>query len=375
MLGVRGYAAGMHRRRLAILISLSLFFCIEFSGPARAGEAAPQAYAGHPFGAALRVGSSGRLPGLFDPLALPTGRSAYLRFALDGGNTGRPSASPLPLHSPSGWERTAECFVLFYVRCPMGRSESIVSPPGRSVLTILLLSGTLAAVSFGIDSPDTPRWSHVNGFDDGIRSGLVAGSRGGRRGASIASDVLLGTLGAGLLADWGWKGRHARYPVANSVLTDTSWILGSLLTTQSVKLIAARQRPYVEDCRRNPRYVTSCDATGDYNKSFFSGHASLSGTLAGLICARHLAPADRDGWDWTACGGAASASLAIGLLRIAADRHYATDVLVGWAVGVAFGYTLPRMLDYRGEEGMFSRISVRPVAGMRSWGVTFSYAH
>ena len=37
-------------------------------------------------------------------------------------------------------------------------------------------------------------------------------------------------------------------------------------------------------------------------------------------------------------------ALATGYLRIAADRHWATDVATGWAVGAAFGVGVPWLL-------------------------------
>jgi membrane-associated phospholipid phosphatase len=35
-----------------------------------------------------------------------------------------------------------------------------------------------------------------------------------------------------------------------------------------------------------------------------------------------------------------------GLLRIVGDRHYATDVLAGAAIGFGFGYGMPTLLHY-----------------------------
>ena len=55
--------------------------------------------------------------------------------------------------------------------------------------------------------------------------------------------------------------------------------------------------------------------------------------------------------DWLVCGTAAAGSLATGTLRVTAYRHWGTDVLMGWASGVAFGYWMPSWLRYRGDEG------------------------
>ena len=65
-------------------------------------------------------------------------------------------------------------------------------PRGRSLWTLAVLGGALAGVALGVDPRDEPRWSEGNGFDDAFRDGLAAESSGGRKAASITSDVLLG---------------------------------------------------------------------------------------------------------------------------------------------------------------------------------------
>lgn len=257
-----------------------------------------------------------------------------------------------------------------------GGAEALEVPRGRSLLTLLLLAGTLAGVSLGPDNAQlSPGWTATNGFDEGIRNALVAKSASGRAAARISSDVLLASLGAGLVGDWIWLDKRGDYGLGRSVTTDSSWVLATLITTESVKSASRRPRPYVSECALDSGYVDACGSPGQFNRSFFSGHTSTSATLAGLICARHLALAKRDRTDWLICGGAASASLATGLLRITADQHYASDVLVGWGVGVAFGYVLPRVFDYRGKNGPFSRIAMVPIAGQRQWGMMIHYAY
>jgi membrane-associated phospholipid phosphatase len=258
-------------------------------------------------------------------------------------------------------------------RCPASPPPGTGAPPGRSLLTLVLLGGTLAAVALAPEAdPFSPRWTSKNGFDTSARSALVGSDRDMREAASLASDILLAGLGVGLAADWLWQSRAGRYSFGHSAATDTSWVLGSLLATTSFKWIAGRQRPYVEPCSQSLLYVSSCLDTGDWNASFFSGHASLSATLAGLICARRLALESRSGTDWAICGGAVATSGAVGLLRVTADRHWMTDVLVGWSMGALFGYVLPRVFDYHGPGGPFSRVSVVPMAGTRRWGMLFA---
>jgi membrane-associated phospholipid phosphatase len=62
----------------------------------------------------------------------------------------------------------------------------------------------------------------------------------------------------------------------------------------------------------------------------------------------------RRGWEWVAAAGFTAAA-ATGWLRVAADQHWATDVLAAAAVGTAVGWAIPTF-------------SLRPVA--RAGGAT-----
>lgn len=66
--------------------------------------------------------------------------------------------------------------------------------------------------------------------------------------------------------------------------------------------------------------------------SFFSGHTSTAFVGAGAICAQ----ASKAG-----CIAALTIAGAVGYLRIAADKHWGSDVLVGAGVGYAMGKFVP----------------------------------
>jgi membrane-associated phospholipid phosphatase len=102
------------------------------------------------------------------------------------------------------------------------------------------------------------------------------------------------------------------------------------------KLLVARERPYLRE--PYPDGVERPRSPDDF-LSFFSGHtteafalASASGTVASMR-----------GYRWAPAVWAAGETLAAatGYLRIAADRHWLTDVLVGLAVGVGVGVAVP----------------------------------
>ena len=121
------------------------------------------------------------------------------------------------------------------------------------------------------------------------------------------------------------------------------------LVTSVVKVSAARERPAVHFGG-----TTSSDA----NASFFSGHSSgafaLVFALARVNSDRHDS---RTKWIWIAGLPLASAT---GYMRMAADKHYMTDVLTGAAVGAAIGWWIPAVWSPTGDRGVSVAPSVAP---------------
>ena len=130
----------------------------------------------------------------------------------------------------------------------------------------------------------------------------------------FTSDVtFLGTMGAvGVLGLIHWEDGYA------NAMAQNLWITANL--TQSVKLLAQRQRP------------ASFESNDDY-RSFFSGHSSITATAAttALWYAYHVK--DQNKWakplGWISVG----LSLTTGILRIISGKHYPSDVITGFAVG------------------------------------------
>jgi membrane-associated phospholipid phosphatase len=83
-------------------------------------------------------------------------------------------------------------------------------------------------------------------------------------------------------------------------------------------------------------------------RSFPSGHASGAFSSAGVICMSHahLPLYGSVAGDATACGAAMLSASIISVLRIIADRHHATDVLVGMVSGLFTGLLLPYLLHF-----------------------------
>jgi len=113
----------------------------------------------------------------------------------------------------------------------------------------------------------------------------------------------------------------------------------ALAMNQAVKFVVGRERPFVHALPDDKKGQTAHPS--DNNVSFYSGHstfafamAASAGTIASMRRYR-LAPSI-----W-ATGMALAAATAY--LRIAADRHYASDVTVGAILGSATGIAVPRL--------------------------------
>jgi membrane-associated phospholipid phosphatase len=173
--------------------------------------------------------------------------------------------------------------------------------------------------------------------------------------AALLSDGLLVAVpvaagGALLWSAWDAGGRRT---AMEDLLIAGEAVSVALLATQVAKLAVGRARPYAW---ADPAAADS----GNANLSFWSGHtattfavASAAGTVARLCGYRS--------WPWILGAGLAGAS-ACGWLRIAADRHWTTDVLVGAAVGSAAGFGMPLLLHgRRGEPSSRLRITPLPI--------------
>jgi PAP2 superfamily len=129
--------------------------------------------------------------------------------------------------------------------------------------------------------------------------------------------------------------------------------------------ISARARP---DSSCN-----SPNCTAD-TQSFFSGHAAISATGAGLVCANHSRIAlYGSAWaDAAVCALSAANALATATTRVVADRHYASDVIVGMGVGFGIGYAVPVLVHYS-HSGKQVAIGPDPTCGGNCIGVTGTF--
>jgi len=195
----------------------------------------------------------------------------------------------------------------------------------------------------------------LNAFDSAARNafrvsdGAAAENAGNAMGYAI---IPLVTVGGSLLAA-GYDKRLKEYPVDLLIFAETAIIAADM--NQAVKFAAARERPFVHFSPDSDAARHSVGAS-DSLTSFYSGHTTLGfamATAAGTIASmRHyrLAPLI-----W-ALGISLAATT--GYLRVAADRHYMSDVLVGGFAGSLCGFINPYFVHRKRW-----RPSVKSVAG------------
>ncbi len=203
----------------------------------------------------------------------------------------------------------------------------------------------IAGVTFGTNTEQ--RWSAVNDFDSGIRDGTRLDSSRMRDDANLASDFTL-ALSAGVLpalsisAPLWLDGEDRDCEKAFALFSEAAESMTfSIFLVQAIKHVTGRARPYTRECGED---IVPNDARcddDDRKLSFFSGHASLAATGAGLTCSyayRRNVWGDRPLARLTTCGLGVLGALTTGVLRVAADKHWGTDVLTGFAVGALVGY-------------------------------------
>jgi len=178
-----------------------------------------------------------------------------------------------------------------------------------------------------------PRWRGGILFDNWARGGLTLKSEAAQTHAGNVSTVLTVSLGvfpvlidSGLLTGWVHERRDLAWQMF--VLDAEVLSLTGLVTIASQRLVG-RERP----------------AGGREADSFFSGHASLASSAATITCLQHLdlGLLGNKAADGTVCGVAAASAVATGFLRIMANRHYASDVILGTAVGVGSAFLVYKL--------------------------------
>lgn len=200
-------------------------------------------------------------------------------------------------------------------------------------------------------APDHCRWCTPPSFDRSVHDHLVWGNAkradtlSGVTAFVLTPIVAVGTVIGSAFA----HAERARY-FADDLLTVAEAGVYGQLAVQVLKFSVGRQRPYAFD------HSTTYARGNDDNLSFVSGHSALAfslATAAGTVAQRrHLAYAPAV---WAVGLTLATTTM---YLRIAADKHYLSDVLGGGVIGAAVGLGLPRLLP-----GLPEGVTVVPAPG------------
>jgi membrane-associated phospholipid phosphatase len=202
--------------------------------------------------------------------------------------------------------------------------------------------------------PEKCRWCYraedgtdlLNPYDGWVRRQLIWEDT---RAANTASSVILyglepaSTLGLTALAASDEEALSG-FPLDALIIAEATMVAGVI--NQIAKFGFARERPFVHYLPRAPEAVRELTASpSDDNLSFFSGHttfafaiATSSGTVATLRGYR-LAPVV-----WAT---GLTMATSVGYLRIAADKHYFSDVMIGLIVGSVVGVGMPLLFHSR----------------------------
>lgn len=232
----------------------------------------------------------------------------------------------------------------------------------------------LAAATWGASLLDarTCRWCDrsagadtLNGFDRSLRKALVASGAGADRANTIGTVTEVTTWIVPMVQVAASKNdvwtNHERW---ESVRMVTWAMAANTLATGVLKRTMARERPYVHF---NNAAVQS---RSEPNASFPSGHTSSSFTsvfAAASACRRLSCGHDKSIW----LVGVPLASVT-GVLRIRADKHYATDVLAGFAIGATIGWFIPQLYDAIATDDAPKTAQAR--AGRRAWQISKSWS-
>jgi len=205
-----------------------------------------------------------------------------------------------------------------------------------STLTLLLLNDKLA--------PLDCKWCEPGSIDGDIsRSVLWANPTAANTVSNVMQFAIpVGVMGFGLIQAYRFDDPAAGW---SDVLLITEATSLAMLANVIVKYTTGRSRPYVWQGNADLYPATVSDA----NVSFFGGHTTFA--FAVVVSGSTLFfMQDMPGAPWVLGVGLAAASFTA-YLRMAADKHYLSDTLVGAGVGSLIGWAVPYLFHRPGKKG------------------------
>ena len=189
----------------------------------------------------------------------------------------------------------------------------------------------------------TCNWCATNGFDEAVRDALRASDP--RTAGSLShafSTAAAPALALGALVPTAFMVDRAPHAWQDVVITLDATIVTFGLTNGTKRLVA-RSRPAVQ--HGVVAATEYADKPSEWNQSFFSADTSIAFALVSSATTLSYLRGYRSA-PWVLFAGSLI-GVSTALLRVAADVHYATDVLTGAVVGTAVGFSLPYFLHGR----------------------------
>ena len=203
---------------------------------------------------------------------------------------------------------------------------ALTGTTGAMWLTFELLKDEIA--------PKKCIWCQTNDMDESITDALSwpTPAHAARTADIMAFGAIPALSISSLLLSSGLDGRIQNSGADLLLLAEA--ITLSSLANQFVKFSVGRARPFTV---RNHHNMYKDRA--DDNLSFYSGHTNMVFAVvvsAGMIA--HYRYYDAEPYIW---GIGIPAALFVAYTRVAAEKHYFTDVLIGAAIGSAIGFLVP----------------------------------
>jgi len=215
-------------------------------------------------------------------------------------------------------------------------------PYARNRIINLSVTGALGIylftnVAFGTTpTPSTCRWCSPPDFDRGARHWFLWKDVKLADSLSNYSTYYISPL-VGLTLLIASEGDTSASRLIDDVLPVAETVAIVQVATQFGKYAFARRRPYAYYA------TTALDPGVDNDSSFWSGHSVFGFALtsaAGTVC--HFRHYWTEPYVW---GAGITLSLATEYLRMAADKHWFSDVITGGLVGLGAGLVVPRLMQ------------------------------
>lgn len=224
---------------------------------------------------------------------------------------------------------------------------------------LLLIGGGLAGSFFLLDEGEAPdcaplcNAANINGFDSGA-AGNYNETWGTVGDIATFSTILYGPVMLVAFEGLG-NGLNDALVVGEAALMSSAI---QVVTSYAIK----RPRPRVYGTKAPESERNDANA----GRSFFSGHTA-NGVAASVATAIAFHRIDEPVLGWVALGIGVLGSTMIGVSRVEAGSHFATDVLLGAAIGAGVGLAVPAMHDLPVRVGPLADEDAKGLALAGEW--------